>query len=71
MAFPPIDDGDRIAQTGYTSSVARELTVWATAKRHLTHEDKLVPLALFQLGCPFRDWALPSLLATVRSAVMA
>lgn len=39
----------------------REPTVWATAERYLVHEDDPLPLALFQPGCPFRNWALADL----------
>ncbi|HRX63049.1 MAG TPA: LysR substrate-binding domain-containing protein [Candidatus Competibacter sp.] len=44
----------------------REPTVWATAERHLAHEQDPLPLALFQPGCPFRDWALAGLGETGR-----
>lgn len=47
------------AETGEV--LRREPTVWATAERHLAHEDEPLPLALFQPGCPFRDWALVGL----------
>mgnify|MGYP001467603115 CR=1 FL=1 len=47
------------AETGEV--LRREPTVWATAERHLAHEDDPLPLAMFQHGCPFRDWALASL----------
>jgi DNA-binding transcriptional LysR family regulator len=47
------------AETGEV--LRREPTVWATAERHLAHEDEPLPLALFQPGCPFRDWALAGL----------
>lgn len=47
------------AETGEV--LRREPTVWATAERHLAHEHEPLPLALFQPGCPFRDWALASL----------
>ena len=47
------------AETGEV--VRREPTVWATAERHLAHEHEPLPLALFQCGCPFRDWALAGL----------
>ena len=47
------------AETGEV--LRREPTVWATAERHLAHEDEPLPLALFQAGCPFRDWALAGL----------
>ena len=47
------------AETGEV--LRREPTVWATAERHLAHENEPLPLAMFQQGCPFRDWALASL----------
>jgi len=47
------------AETGEV--VRREPVVWATAERHLAHENEPLPLALFQPGCAFRDWALASL----------
>ena len=47
------------AETGEV--VRREPTVWATAERHLAHEHEPLPLALFQPGCAFRDWALAGL----------
>jgi DNA-binding transcriptional LysR family regulator len=47
---------------GETGEVLRrEPVVWATAERHLAHEQEPLPLALFQSGCLFRDWALASL----------
>ncbi len=47
---------------GETGEVLRrEPIVWATAERHLAHELEPLPLALFQSGCLFRDWALASL----------
>lgn len=50
------------APGGETGEVLRrEPVVWATAERHLTHEQEPLPLALFQSGCLFRDWALASL----------
>ena len=47
------------AETGEV--LRREPTVWATAERHLAHECDPLPLALFQSGCIFRDWALAGL----------
>ncbi|HPE71446.1 MAG TPA: LysR substrate-binding domain-containing protein [Candidatus Competibacter sp.] len=52
------------AETGEV--LRREPTVWATAERHLAHEQDPLPLALFQPGCPFRDWALAGLGETGR-----
>jgi hypothetical protein len=46
---------------GETSEVLRRgPVVWATAERHLAHEQEPLPLALLQSGCVFRDWALAS-----------
>ncbi|MBL8259527.1 MAG: LysR family transcriptional regulator [Candidatus Competibacteraceae bacterium] len=47
------------AETGEV--LRREPVVWATAERHLAHENEPLPLALFQPGCSFRDWALAAL----------
>lgn len=47
------------AETGEV--LRREPLVWATAERHFAHEQEPLPLALFQPGCLFRDWALASL----------
>jgi DNA-binding transcriptional LysR family regulator len=53
---------------GETGEVLRrEPVVWATAERHLAHEQEPLPLALFQSGCVFRDWALASLDGSGRS----
>ncbi|MBO6781662.1 MAG: LysR family transcriptional regulator [Alphaproteobacteria bacterium] len=37
--------------------VRREPVVWATSRRHLVHERDPVPLAVFEPGCIFRQWA--------------
>lgn len=47
------------AETGEV--LRREPVVWASAERHLAHECEPLPLALFQPGCCFRDWALTAL----------
>lgn len=47
--------------------VRHEPTVWATSERHLAHEAEPLPLALFQKGCWFRDWAIASLTRTGRA----
>ena len=47
------------AETG--EILRREPIVWATAERHLAHENEPLPLALFQPGCPLRGWALAGL----------
>ncbi len=36
-------------------------TVWVTSKQHLTHEMEPLPLAVFESGCLWRDWALRAL----------
>lgn len=33
-------------------------TLWAASARHLCHEDDPLPLALYDRGCWWRDWAL-------------
>lgn len=47
------------AETGEV--LRREPVVWAAAERHLTYEEEPLPLALFQPGCFFRDWAIAGL----------
>lgn len=44
-----------------TRHIRREPVVWAVSKRHLTHERDPVPLAVFEPGCIFRDWATDAL----------
>ncbi len=39
----------------------REPVVWATSDKHCVHQDDPVPLALFQPGCRFRQWAVSAL----------
>ncbi|MGB2680576.1 MAG: LysR substrate-binding domain-containing protein [Candidatus Competibacter sp.] len=53
------------AETGEV--LRREPVVWATAERHLAHENEPLPLALFQPGCSFREWALAALSEQGRS----
>ncbi len=36
-------------------------TVWATSKRNLAHEENPLPLAVFEKGCLWRDWALKAM----------
>jgi len=36
-------------------------TVWATSKRYLAHEENPLPLAVFEKGCLWRDWALKAM----------
>ncbi|MCK5836156.1 MAG: LysR family transcriptional regulator [Desulfobacula sp.] len=36
-------------------------TVWATSKHHLTHEEEPLPLAVFEKGCQWREWALKAM----------
>lgn len=33
-------------------------TVWVTSARHLVHEQDPLPIAMFEQGCWWRDWAL-------------
>lgn len=42
-------------------------TVWATSKRHLAHEKTPIPLAVFEKGCLWRDWALSEMDRMARS----
>lgn len=39
----------------------QEPAVWATSARHFVHEREPLPLALFQKGCIFRQWAMAAL----------
>jgi len=39
----------------------REPVVWATSDKYCIHQDDPVPLALFQPGCRFRQWAIGAL----------
>ncbi len=39
----------------------REPVVWAASEKHCVHQDDPVPLALFQPGCRFRQWAISAL----------
>jgi len=41
--------------------IRRDPTYWITSARHLVHEEEILPLALFQCDCIFRDWAFTSL----------
>ncbi len=38
-----------------------EPVVWVTSERHCAHESEPLPLAVFQKGCFFRDWATAAL----------
>jgi DNA-binding transcriptional LysR family regulator len=42
-------------------------TVWATSKRHFTHEENPLPLAVFERGCLWRAWALKAMDQIARS----
>lgn len=44
-----------------------EPVVWATSERHCAHERDPLPLAVFQKGCFFRDWATAALDHTGRA----
>jgi DNA-binding transcriptional LysR family regulator len=39
----------------------REPVVWAASEKHCVYQDDPVPLALFQPGCRFRQWAISAL----------
>ncbi len=41
--------------------ICRDQLVWATSAKHLAHEKKPLPLALYDCDCIYRDWAIKSL----------
>jgi len=41
--------------------IRRDPTVWVTSTNHLAHEEEPLPLAVFQVDCIFREWALKAL----------
>lgn len=41
--------------------VHREQVVWATSSRHLVHEQRPLPIAVYHEGCIFRQWATQAL----------
>ncbi len=51
--------------------VHQEPMVWVTSARHCVHEQDPLPLALYQPGCPFRQWALEALAAQGRASRVA
>ncbi len=51
---------DRPGQKGGTV-LMRDATYWATSKSHAVHKQKVLPVALFDVGCWWRDWALETL----------
>jgi len=51
--------------------VHRESAVWVTSARHCAHEQDPLPLALFQPGCVFRQWALDILASQGRTSRVA
>ena len=51
---------DRPGQKGGTI-LMRDRTFWATSKHHKAHKLDVLPVALFDPGCWWRDWALDSL----------
>ena len=53
LAVMVCDDG-----TAAGGLLFHDPTVWVTSQRHLTHEREPLPLALFEPGCWWRDWAL-------------
>jgi DNA-binding transcriptional LysR family regulator len=48
---------------GGTSGIVlmSEPVVWVTSAHHCAHEQKPLPLALYQPGCEFRNWAIDAL----------
>lgn len=51
---------DKPGQTGGTI-LMRDATFWAASERHAVLEQAVLPVALFDKGCWWRDWALQSL----------
>ena len=51
--------------------VRREPLIWVTSARHHTHEQEVVPLALSNIGCAWRQVALDALDKTGRAYRMA
>ena len=51
---------DRPGQKGGTI-LMRDRTFWATSKHHKAHKLDVLPVALFDPGCWWRDWALDTL----------
>lgn len=49
----------------------REPVVWVALETHCAHREDPVPLALFQPGCSFRQWAIESLAKQGRSYRLA
>ena len=50
---------DQGAQQG--EILLHDPTVWVTSARHWVHEETPLPLAMFEVGCWWRDWALREL----------
>lgn len=48
-----------LPQRGET--IFREQVVWAGSNRHLAHEQDPLPIAVYNEGCIFREWAVKSL----------
>ncbi len=51
--------------------VHQESVVWVTSASHCVHERDPLPLALFQAGCIFRQWALEALAERGRASRIA
>lgn len=48
-------------EDAHAQLLRREPTVWATSEQHLVHEQRPLPLALFDSDCYCRRWAFQSL----------
>jgi DNA-binding transcriptional LysR family regulator len=53
--------GDCYLGKGQVEVVRRDPTLWVTSAHHLAHEEKPLPLAIFQAECVFREWAFQAL----------
>ncbi len=42
-------------------TLCRDQLVWITSQQHLVHEQDPVPLAVYNCGCMYRQWAIQSL----------
>lgn len=56
LAVLVVDRGNAKGETLF-----HDPTVWVTSAKHLVHEHDPLPVALFEQGCWWRDWALKDL----------
>ena len=56
LAVLVVDRGNAEGETLF-----HDPTVWVTSARHLVHEHASLPIAMFEQGCWWRDWALKDL----------